>query len=186
MTTGYSGKDVQAFLEYLADKGLAKAGTMQARRIAVGRVMETVGEEEFSDVRKIDVEHIMQRFHNLEGAKFTPESLRTYKSRVSTAIADFLRYKENPAGFKMAGQRTTRKPAEPQRPKADAVKADPQEMPVEAAPLDKKAALVDALDLPIPIRTDVVVRVSGLPHDLKSAEAQKIANVIVAMAIIEE
>ncbi len=36
--------------------------------------------------------------------------------------------------------------------------------------------------LPIPIRPDVTVFVQGLPYDLTEAEANKIANVIRAMA----
>ncbi|MCF3592717.1 hypothetical protein LZG00_01750 [Rhodobacteraceae bacterium LMO-12] len=186
MSAGYSGNDVQAFLDYLADKGLGKVGTMRARRIAVGRVMEAIGEEDFSDVRKIDLDNIMQRFANLEGAKFTPDSLRTYKSRVSTAVADFLRYKEDPTGFKITSQRTTKKTA-----------ASDTAVPVQPKPIFGKNNTVDAgqinnsngidvLELPIPIRPDVIVRIVGLPHDLKAGEAQKIANVINAMTMIEE
>jgi hypothetical protein len=36
---------------------------------------------------------------------------------------------------------------------------------------------------PIPIRPDVVVRIHGLPFDLSTAEAEKIANVVKAMAM---
>ena len=36
--------------------------------------------------------------------------------------------------------------------------------------------------VPIPIRADLTVYVQGLPYDLSSTEARKIANVILAMA----
>ena len=36
--------------------------------------------------------------------------------------------------------------------------------------------------VPIPIRADLIVRVHGLPADLTVAEAQKIANVVQALA----
>jgi len=36
--------------------------------------------------------------------------------------------------------------------------------------------------VPIPIRADVTVRISGIPHDLTKAEAERIARVIIALA----
>jgi hypothetical protein len=36
---------------------------------------------------------------------------------------------------------------------------------------------------PIPIRENVVVRIHNLPFDLTAAEAEKIANVVKAMAM---
>jgi hypothetical protein len=37
---------------------------------------------------------------------------------------------------------------------------------------------------PIQIRENVVVRIQGLPFDLTQAEAERIANVVKAMAVI--
>jgi len=186
MSTGYTGTDVMAFLDYLSEKGLGKPETMKGRKIALGRIMDSVGAEAFSDVRDIDFSEIMHRFANLEGAKFTPDSLKTYKSRASRAVSDFIRYKENPAGFKVSGQRS------PRRTKPAASTGRVEE--------DKHLEINDQVDesnvrrphdphkleVPIPIRADCIVRIVGIPHDLKQVEAARIANVVTAMAVIEE
>lgn len=39
------------------------------------------------------------------------------------------------------------------------------------------------LIMPIEIRPDYFVRIAGIPHDLTVAEAEKIARVVIAMAI---
>ncbi len=188
MINGYDSQDLLKFLDYLSDKGLGKPETMKSRKIAVSRIVETVGPDEFADIRSIDVDHIMERFQNLEGTKFTPDSLRTYKSRFATSVSDFLRYKENPQGFKISGQRQSRK-----RSEGGGAASKPKEkssfVHVDANNGDQAGKFnnnTPQLELPIPIRNDCIIRVVGLPHDLKRTEAQKIANVILAMALVEE
>jgi hypothetical protein len=39
--------------------------------------------------------------------------------------------------------------------------------------------------IPIPIRADLTVHIQGLPFDLTSREAKKVANVILAMALAD-
>jgi hypothetical protein len=39
---------------------------------------------------------------------------------------------------------------------------------------------ISAVDIPIPLRPGLIVRIEGIPTDLSGAEAQKIANVILA------
>ena len=183
MSSGHSAADVLKFLDYLVEKGLGKPETMKGRKIAFGKIVEAVGDSEFQDVRDINVDEIMSRFSNLEGNRFTPDSLRTYKSRFATAIQDFARYKADPAAFHVQGQRSAR------RKVADSQSATPKGSQREQE-LDQgrtgNSPTLQRLDLPIPIRADAIVRISGLPHDLRQVEAQRISNVIMAMAIIEE
>ena len=87
------------FIDYLANKGLMNKTTASARKAAANRVLGILDDAEANDVSKIDLDEVMTRFHNLEGAKFTPDSLNTYKSRLKSAIEDFVRYQRDPLEF---------------------------------------------------------------------------------------
>lgn len=188
MSSGYDAKDLRGFLEYALDKGLGKAETLKSRIVSVGRIIDTVGEEEFHDLREVDTDHIMERFQNLEGTKFSPGSLGSYKSRLKSSISDFIRYKEDPASY-----RPTRTRIRKMKPKS--LISESQESGADDRSKENSASLhrettvqanVQSTDLPLPIRANCIVRISGLPHDLKQTEAQRIANVVLAMAVIEE
>jgi hypothetical protein len=167
------------FLDYLARKGLLNQATANARKAAAGKVLAALDENEATDLALIDLDHVMHRFHNLEGENYTPGSLNTYKSRIKSALEDFLNYQQNPMTFKVGGAARGKKGND--RSKA-------------TAPSNERASFRSALStpvappptsvsvLPIPIRQDLTVQVQGLPFDLTPTEANKIANVIRAMA----
>lgn len=189
MSNEFDAAALVGFLDYLAEKGIGKPETMKSRRIAVSRVAEALGKEELADLRKVDVDDLMERFFNLEGAKYSPDSMRSYKSRVNTAISDFLRYRENPAGFKIQGQRRSRAKKGPEMQDAETRNAyeGSASGSSEGKPANQNVnGTFDTVNVPIPIRLGHVVTVSGLPHDIKRAEAQRIASVVLAMAIDEE
>ena len=170
-----------AFIDYLSTKGLMNRTTASARKAAANRVLSVLDDAEASDVSQIDLDDVMTRFHHLEGAKFTPESLSTYKSRLKSAIEDFLRYQRDPMNFKPSGQSSGRRNGTDRSRTADvsmAPRQDPARRPDQ--PIEAPAASVSIL--PIPIRADLTIKVQGLPFDLTAGEANKIANVIKAMA----
>jgi hypothetical protein len=186
--SGYGAKDLLSFLEYALEKGLGKKETLKTRIVSVGRIVDAVGEDEFGDVREADVDHIMERFMNLEGTKFSPGSLASYKSRLNSSVADFLRYKENPTAYRPARQRTARNRTEVAASKngiANDATLD-GEPDVPKSPERKSIADSEASTFPIPLRQGLVVKIVGLPHDLSQSEAQRIANVVKAMAVLEE
>ena len=184
MMNGYSGKELIAFLDYMLDKGLGKPETIKSRRISCGRVFDTIGEQDLQDLREVDVDHIMVRFQNLEGPKFSPGSLNSYKSRVRSSISDFLRFREGPTAFKAVGQRKSRTPsAQTSNVQSSlSVHAEPERQ-TSAKPVNLASY---GLEFPISIRADCIVRLAGLPFDLTKSEAQRIANVVLAMAVISE
>lgn len=165
------------FQDYLSKKGLMNKATASARKAAVNKVLGILDEAEAGDVSTLDIDKVMSRFHNLEGSKYTPSSLNIYKSRVKSAIDDFLRYQKDPLNFKPAGQNVGR--AERVKTPTPSDVAPHKEVhrnsPIEAPP-----AAVNIL--PIPIRPELTIKIQGLPFDLTAAEANKIANVIKAMA----
>ena len=104
MPTNLSREALLSFLDYLSKKGLMNKTTASARKAAVNKVLGILEDSEAADVSAIDVDDVMSRFHNLAGEQYTPESLTAYKSRVKSAIDDFLRYQKDPLNFKPSAQ----------------------------------------------------------------------------------
>lgn len=186
--SGYAAKDLLGFLDYALDKGLGKKETLKTRIVSVGRIVDVVGVDEFADVREVDTDHIMERFVNLEGTKFSPGSLASYKSRLNSTISDFLRWKENPSNYRPKGQRASRpKVGGSEWPEERVQNANPDLERSHKAHNDvESTGTGDVSTFPIPLRQGLIVKLVGLPHDLTQHEAQRIANIVKAMAILEE
>jgi hypothetical protein len=182
MSQNTSRDELLQFLGYLGAKGLVAPPTATARRVAAARVLSVLSDDEANNVFAVDLDHLMSRFENLNRGKFTPDSLRTYRSRLKTALDDFRGYVTDPVSFRPSGRTNTKaKAVENGKPKR---KESSAERPSAAAPSSAAPAinLPNVNQLPIALRQDVVVRVFGLPFDLSQAEAQKIANIILAHA----
>jgi hypothetical protein len=175
MATGYSMGELLSFLDYEREKGLVKDATISARKAAVNAIFGILDEEEALDLREIDLESVVSRFANLNSTKFTPDSLRTYKSRASSALSDFLAYRENPIVFKPGITARTSRRSRPENQNDS--KRDRE--PVFASNANNQ---VSGITFPIPIRPDLTVKIVGLPSDLTKREASKIAKVVMAMA----
>ena len=170
-----------SFLDYLGKKGLMAPATASARKAAVNTVLGILDEGEAADVSALDLDSVMSRFSNLQGKDFTPGSMKTYKSRVRAAIDDFVSYTENPLAFKPKLKTRSSNGGNPKKTNEQPKTVEPMSVEPEAA-RPVASAFTSASILPIPIRSDLTIQVQGLPYDLTSAEAKKIANVILAMA----
>ena len=166
------------FIDYLANRGLMAKATANSRRAAASKVLGILSTEEAEDVTSLNLDEVMSRFQNLEGQGYTPSSLATYRSRVKSAVEDFNRYLNSPLGFKPSvGKR--------ERPKSETSKsasATPAEQTKNSTGTRPTSPPMSNSIVPIPIRQDVTVYVQGLPFDLSQGEAERIANVIRAMA----
>jgi hypothetical protein len=179
MSTGYSVQDLLGFLDYEREKGLVKEGTISAYKAAANAIFGILDAEESQDLRMIDLERVVTRFANLNSSKFTPDSLKTYRSRATTALSDFLAYKSDPIGFKPGlNARTAR------RPKGD--DREEKRAPENSFSGSSIGQTTATSAIPIPIRPDLAVRIVGLPSDLTKREASKIAKVVMAMAQDDE
>lgn len=169
------------FLDYLARKGLMNKTTALSRKAAVNNVLGILDEEEADDVSILDLDDAMMRFRNVYGMKYTPDSLSTYKSRVKSSIEDFLSYRENPMAFKV-GRSTNGKKAVDRHKSGE---SRTSELVAKQLPLTVERATPSASPtiLPIPLRADLIIYIQGLPYNLTSSEASKIANVVKAMAV---
>lgn len=182
MSAEYSTAELLKFLDYLSQKGLMNKGTVVARKAASNNMLSILDQSESSDLRKIDINDLATRFGHLKGSKYTPKSLQVYKSRLGKALDDFFRYKENPANFTVGtkpNQRSNSGNAKAETPK----RSDIQNIAPEQRRMEPIQS--DNLNIPIAIRVDCVIQLNGIPRDLTAKEAQKVANVITAMAAIE-
>jgi len=178
MSNDYSIQELNKFLDYTRSKGLMKPATVAARKAAVNNVLGILTPEETKDVRELNLDDVALRFANLKGSAFKPESIRVYKSRVAVSIADFIQYRKNPITFKpnASGQRNDSSP-----------KRDKNEKPPVRGKAPQGRNIVEAetsdVIFPIPLRPNLVVKLVGIPGDLSKREAQKIANVVIALAV---
>jgi hypothetical protein len=176
-----SREDLKAFLDWVGAKGLMPLATVHARKAAVNNILEILSEEEASDVTLINIDELMSRYSNLKGKNYTPDSLKTYQSRLSKALEDFEIYVENPMGFRPSGGKRKISTAG-----KESVKLEKNRPNVASPPIGVSAPSVpppSANIIPIAIRQDLIIHVQGIPFDLTKAEAQRVANVILAMAM---
>ncbi len=178
MSQDFSREGLLKFHDYLATKGLMNSNTVAARKAAANKMLGVLDDNEAADLRNIDLDEIAERFFNLNKNDFTPESLVTYKSRLRSAVTDFIKHTENPSAFRTVSSRT----------RNSTQKNDP--MPRKSANNNINSTSGESqanksageITVQIPIRDGVVIRFIGVPADLKKKEAQKIANVILAYA----
>ena len=182
----YSLDELIGFLDYLADKGLVNKNTVVSRKAACNKMLAILGPGEAADLRGLDLDLVATRFGHLKGKGYTAQSLQVYKSRVGTALADFFRYKENPANFKVGGGSAKGSPKV--KPKSLAKASSPQADlgAVRSVPASAGGVIAATINFPVPLRPNCVVQINGLPVDLTKAEAAKIAAVVSAMISVSE
>lgn len=186
-TANYSSENLVRFLVMAADKGLMNKNTALAIRNAAGKVLDVLEDHERIDVRSIDRERVFQRFQNLNGMKYSPESLTTYRSRFTTALDEFVAYTTNPSAYKPQGRKgaSSKKSlagtqARVKKAKSKTVAHDRSEASLLPVTTSSSA---DSLMIPVPIREGAMVRIFGIPTDLTVDEAKKISAVIQAYAV---
>jgi len=186
-TANYSSENLVRFLVMAADKGLMNKNTALAIRNATGKVLDVLEDHERIDVRSIDRERVFQRFQNLNGMKYSPESLTTYRSRFTTALDEFVAYTTNPSAYKPQGRKSASSKktqagtqARVKKTKSKTIANDRSDAPLLQATSSSPA---DSLMIPVPIREGAMVRIFGIPTDLTVDEAKKISAVIQAYAV---
>lgn len=177
-------KSLIEFLDWTAEKGLMAKNTVNGRKAAVGAVLGVLAPEEASDVTEVDLDSAMARFVNLQGKKYNTSSLNVYKSRTNAAINDFRDWLSDPLAFKPHLAKSEKKPngkaaTKPKSSTSEKITREEAQSPGSGSASHQATANV----FPIPIRENLVVRIHNLPFDLSTAEAEKIANVIKAMAM---
>jgi len=187
MNKDYSVAALRKFLEFAAQRGLMPRETANARKTSVEKVLGVLDPSETTDLRSVDLESAFRRFTTLQGSGYKPQSLRVYESRTKSAVSEFIQWADSPSTYKPTKGRAktvarSSKASTQRRIEPDADNAAPYLQRPSSASLTLPSA--GMLVVPIPIRSDLCVTISGLPSDLTSDEAEKIANVIHAFGAI--
>lgn len=177
MDTDYSLASFMSFMDYLSDKHILNKNTAQSRKAAANKVFAVLDEAEAADLRQLDMEMVYRRFENKEGRSYKPETLQVYRSRLSTALSDFLSHAQSPGQFKPTVKNLSSARSAP------AKKVKKHTMDVELAPQIAVKHQGSALSIPVPLREGVTVMISGVPADLSEAEATRLAAIMKAYAI---
>jgi len=183
MASDYSANALLKFLDYTAEKGLMNKNTAQSRKHAANKVLSVLDESEAQDLRAVDVDDIYERFKNLHGNDFKPDSLRVYHSRLSSAISDFLEWRSDPASFRPSVKKrrsvSRKSNIEPNREKESHQTAHNSS---NTSSRTRRHSEESGISIPIPLRAGLMIEVSGVPDDLTRAEAKKIAAIVSAYA----
>jgi site-specific recombinase XerD len=176
----YSREALLAFIDYASEKGLTNKNTAASRKVSVSAMLGILDEQEARDLRNLDVEQLVKRFHNLYPTKYSPESLRVYRSRLNSTLEEFLRYRDSPMSFKSGAPAKVSKSAVRKLPKKVVTSNLPAVMPVPIP--DVSSSSRTTINVPVPLQGSCVVTIHGLPVDLTEQEAKRIANVVMALA----
>ena len=185
MSNGRSTTDLLRFLDYLAEKGLMPSATAASRKASANKMLAVLSAEESVDVTVLDMDDVALRFHNKNGKQYTPGSIQTYKSRVSSAIEDFRSYLNNPLGFRSSSKPRQRMKSVKEKTEVknlvvlEPTSSDEQPQYQNVAPTSQSAMHI----LPVALRPNLTIQIAGLPFDLTEAEAKKLANIILAHAV---
>lgn len=174
----YSIAAFNRFFDHAAEKGLMKRNTAISRKAATNKILAVLDESELSDLRALDLGDTFDRFQNLQGMQYKPDSLQVYISRARTAVGDFISYVDNPSSFKSnSTQRssTKSKGTSKKEKNVNNQKGMDQE---ELSHHDVKGIIV-----PVPLRENLTVKISNLPADLTQAEAERLAAIVKAYAV---
>jgi site-specific recombinase XerC len=182
----YSANKLNEFFDYVISKGLMNKETANSRKIASSKILDILEDDEKSDLRQLDRDQAFQRFVNLRGRDYNPQSLSVYKSRFSAALDDFIAWVSDPVSFKPSTQTRASKNVKKleSRERRQTVSLEEVEKRLEQPPQtgNQEPPSSEHLSLPIPLRRGVVVKIQGLPNDLTPDEAKKISAIISAYA----
>jgi len=185
MTSKYSYDALMQFMDWVIEKRLLNKQTASSRKTAAQKVLDVLDGAEREDLREVDQEAVFARFQNINRSKYTPDSLKVYRSRFASALEAFLSHADDPdphpSSFKAVVGPKKGGSTGP-RPKAASGRKTPPPAtpPTSQAASPSESAADGHLTLPIPLRPGLLVKVFGLPTDLNEDEAKKICAVISA------
>ena len=172
--------ELLSFLDWAAQKGVMKSATVSAMKAASNKVLGGLDEKTKQDLSTIDVEAAFKKFRKTDpnASGLNRDSLKTYLNRTKKAVDEFLAYKADPDNWT---------PSIPQRARqsknangsARAGLAGGRQAGQTALPLQFPEDVV--LTHQFPLRPHQVIKILGLPRDLKTAEAKRLAAFLMTL-----
>jgi hypothetical protein len=176
-----------AFADYLGLKGYQGKGAIKAWKIAITKVFETIGEDDWESMSLdgIDLDEVTLRFHTLTGNTYKAESVAVYRRRITNAMEAQAFFIENgrPPTFKKQPARA--KKAEAEAPAATTpadVEADTPAPATPApatpvAPLKTPPSAADFFEFRYPLSPGRMVTMQ-LPYAMSKREIDRLCAVL--------
>jgi hypothetical protein len=193
-----TGAGLLVFLEWAGSRGEVNSRTAGARAVAVRKVLAVEGAPIDSvDIRKVDVEDLLERWETLNRTRYSTETLGVYRSRFRMAVKSYLAWLDKRPDWKSAGRR--RLVVKKRSPEAGNG-ASPKEQRGRVQPTSSSQVVGEqsdghaAHDVATPpvtpmIPYDVPLRTGGdlrarlvLPADLTRADARRLSRFIESLA----
>ncbi|MGF1635341.1 MAG: hypothetical protein ACFCVE_15950 [Phycisphaerae bacterium] len=142
----------------------------------IRRIKPMLEPQEASDVESLDLAGLMHRFANLTRGEVSANTMASYKSRLTSAIKMFSEWRANPSGWRPRGGGGP-KPKPKKQPKPGRVDV-PSHDELASAESPEASPAQDGKHIvyPFPLRDGVIVRLHGLPTDLKPADVERISQ----------
>lgn len=173
------------FLDRTRAKGWLNASTAAALKSTAGRIGEVLEEREKQDLSQLNVDDVIRRFGNLN-PDVAPDSLKTYRSRMSKAIELFAAYNEDPVNWQPpASSGTPRRKAKVSSRDGDESRTKQPLKAVassHAAP-SSSVTSTSGFTYPFPLRDNVTIMISNLPRDIKSNEVERVCAFLRSLAV---
>ena len=175
MSTDYSSDGLFAFLREATMAGRMSPAEARSRNAAAESLFPKLTAAESSDLRELDIDALKSRFRDSQDDGLRGEVVDLYATRLEGALADYFRFVESPSDFfsnATTQQGALRRGQQPSRTSEDQT--------LESVRLSAVRQRPDVI--PVPLETGRTVYLHGIPADLTSAEARKIARVVEALA----
>ncbi len=183
MSTDFSKKALLKFLDTVVEKGLMNANTAGGLRAACTKILDDV--EDDNDVRVIDVATAVIRYNNRNPGVLAPNSLAEYQRRVTRAIMEFVRYTENPVGYKPLSRTIPGKNGKKTEAKAEKKERVMHDQHTQPTPPHQGSPIqsgTTGLALHFPLRGDFLAQVV-IPRDLNAEEAKRMCAFLMTLAM---
>lgn len=177
--SGYSREHLLDFLKESAMAGHMNPATARSRRSAVDYLLAHLPSSQTGDLRQLDVDQLCLTLHKLEGTTVRPEALELYGERLKAALADFYDWMDQPADQERPGSTPTLSHRVSLSKTQQNQARTEEQIALESIRLE--TADYQSELLAIPLRKGCQIHVANLPHDLTTAEAERIAAVIRAL-----
>lgn len=168
------------FMDFMVQKGYARAATIGPWKSAAKQVFEKVEGERFAeaDVRAVDVDEYLERFTTLSIGTYSAETLQAYRSRFRRAVDAYLSYLADP-NWRPTMPRSARRTANGERaakPAPRTPRPTDEPTPTPAAPIPSASLIA----YPFPLKSGQVAQLH-LPTQLERDDAERMVQFVKAL-----
>lgn len=187
-----TGAGLLEFCDRAGERGDLTKETARGYRIAAGKILAVESDDLASiDLRQLDVGDLLERFAKLHKADFSDGSLATYRSRFRLAVSMYIAWLDDDPNWKAAGRdvrprergtarvATSKSAGRTRLPPPSASQTTASH--AETAPADDPPSGVRLLTYDVPLRPDLIVRIT-LPLDLTEADADRLTAFVRSLA----